>query len=112
MEALMPRLVRTERSLMDTRQQVASVWRATAPFVDTRTNGNTLTFTDGHKWPEWSFQFTADMGSANPNSIEALRWSATEADKVTVAAMVKQSFEDHNLQLYLAWHCCAQHSYV
>ena len=112
MEALMPRLVQTERSLMDTRQKVAGVWRATAPFVDTRTIGNDPTFTDEHKWPEWFFQFIAHMGSANPNSIEALRWSAMEADKVTVAAMVKQSFEDHNLQLYLAWHCCAQRSHV
>ena len=42
------------------------------------------------------------MGSANPKSIEAMRWAAVEEDKITVAAVVKQSFEEHNPQLYLA----------
>ena len=43
------------------------------------------------------------MGSANPKSIEALRWAAMEEDKITVAAVVQQIFEEHNLQLYLAF---------
>ena len=42
------------------------------------------------------------MGSANPKSIEALRWAAMEQEKITAAAVVKQSFEEHNPQLYLA----------
>ena len=71
--------------------------------MDTRTIGKALTFTGEHKdWPEWSFQLTAYMGSANPKSIEALRWAAIEEDKITAAAVVKQSFEEHNPQLYLA----------
>ena len=99
----MARLVQTERALMDTRQQVAAVPMVTAPLADTRTIGKASTFTGEHKdWPEWSYQFTAYMGSANLKSIEALRWVAMEADKITVASVVKQSFEDHNLQLYLA----------
>ena len=42
------------------------------------------------------------MGSANPKSIEALSVAAKEEDKITVAAVVKQSFEGHNRQRYLA----------
>ena len=38
-EALMTRLVQTERALMDTRQQVAAVPKVAAPLVDTRTIG-------------------------------------------------------------------------
>ena len=48
------------------------------------------------------FQLTAYIGSANPKSIEALRWAAMEEDKITAAVVVKLSFEEHNLQLYLA----------
>ena len=71
----MARLVPTERALMDTRQQLAGIPKVTAPLVDTRTIGKALTLTSEHKdWPEWSFQFTACIGSANPKSIEALRW--------------------------------------
>ena len=97
MEALMARLIQTEQALMDTRQQLAFLPEVTAPLAD-----NALTFTGEHKhWPEWSFQFTGCMGSANPKSIEALRWAAMEEDKITAAAVVKQSFEEHNPQLYL-----------
>ena len=98
MEALMARLVQTERALIDARQQVAAVPKVTAPLVDTRTIGKAPTFTGEHKvWPEWSFQFTAYMGSANPMSIEALRWVAMEEDKVTVAAVAN-----------FPWHCCGK----
>ena len=48
------------------------------------------------------FQLTAYTGSANPKSIEALCWAAMEEDKITAAAVVKRSFDDHNPQLYLA----------
>ena len=102
-EALMRRLVQTERALMDTRQQIAAAPKAAAPLVDTRTIGKAPTFIVEHKdWPEWSFQFTAYMGSANPKSIEALRWAAMAYGKITAAAVVQQSFEEHNAQLYLA----------
>ena len=40
-------------------------------------------------------------GSANPKSIEAMRWAAMEEDKITAAA-IAQSFDEHNTQLYLA----------
>ena len=69
MEALRACLVQTERPL-----QVAAVQKFTAPLVDIRTNGTAPTFTGEHKdWPEWSFQVTAYMGSANPKWIQALR---------------------------------------
>ena len=88
---------------MDTRQQVAVVPKVSAPLVDARTINKAPTFTGEHKvWPEWSFQFTAYMGSANPISIEAKRWAAMEDDKITAAAVAQQSFEKHNAQLYLA----------
>ena len=45
------------------------------------------------------------MGSANPKSIEALRWAAMADDKITAAVVVQQSFEEHNAQLYLALQC-------
>ena len=103
MEALAARLIQTEQALLDTRQQLAAVPKVTAPLVDTRTIGKAPTFTGEHKdWREWSFQFTAYMGSANPKSTEALRWAAMGEDKITAAAVVTQSFEEHNPQLYLA----------
>ena len=104
MEALMARQYRqSELCLIDDRQQVGAVPKVTAPLVDTRMIGKALTFPGEHKDRlEWSFHFTAYMGSANPKSIEALRWAAMEEDKITVAAVVQQSFEEHSLQLYLA----------
>ena len=45
---------------------------------------------------------TAYMGSANPKSSEALRWAAMEKDKITVVPVVKQSFQEHNLQRCVA----------
>ena len=83
MEALMTRLVQTERALMETRQQVASGEKVAAPLVDTRTIGKAPTFTGEHKdWPEWSIQFTAYMGSANPSRLKhcaGLRWRKTRS---------------------------------
>ena len=104
MEALMTRLVQTERALMDNRQQIAAAPKAAASLVDTRTIGKAPTFTGEHKdWSEWSFQFTAHMGSANPKSVEALRWAAMADGKITPAAVVQQSFEVHIAQLFLAY---------
>ena len=34
------------------------------------------------------------------SQIESLHWAAMEEDKITVAAVVKQGFEDHILQMY------------
>ena len=36
-------------------------------------------------------------------SIEALRWAAMQDAKITAPAVVQQSFEEHNAQLYLAF---------
>ena len=85
MEALMTRVVHTERALMDTRQQVAAVPKVAAPLVDTRTIGKAPTFTGEHKeWPEWSYQFTAYMESAN---------------RVVRSTMLNCTWP---------WHCCAR----
>ena len=99
MAALMARLVQTESALLDTRQQIAAVPKS-SPLVDTRTIGKAPTFTGEHKdWPEWSFQFVAYMGSANPKSIEAMRWAAMEDEKITAAAVTQQSFDEDTAQL-------------
>ena len=66
--------------------------------MDMRTIDKAPTFT----WPQWSIQFTAHMGSVRTKSIEALRWAAMADDKITAAAVMQQSFEEHNAQLYLA----------
>ena len=42
------------------------------------------------------------MGFANPKSIEALRWAAMQDANITDAAVVQQSFDEHNAQLYVA----------
>ena len=70
MEALTARLIQTEQTLLDTRQQVAAVPKASALLVDTRTIGKAPKLIGRHRdWPEWPFQFTACMGSTNPKSI-------------------------------------------
>ena len=56
---------------MDTRQQVATAPKVVAPLVDTTTIGKVPTLTGEHMdWPEWSFQFNAYMGSANPSRLK------------------------------------------
>ena len=42
------------------------------------------------------------MGYANSKSIDELRWASMQDAKITAAAVVEQSFEEHNAQLYLA----------
>ena len=76
---------------------------ATAPLVDIRTIGKAPIFTGEQKdWEEWSFQFTAYMGSANSKSVEAFRLAAMEENTVSATALGEQSCEEHNPQLYLA----------
>ena len=105
----MARLVQTERALIDTRQQVEAVPKVTVPFVDTGTIGKAPTFTGEHKdWPEWSFQFTAYIGSANPWPTEALRWAAMEEDKIRVAAVVNRVSRSTILSSISHWHCCSK----
>ena len=84
MAAPMTRSIQTEQKI-DTRLHVAAVPNE-APLVDTRTVGMASTYTGEHKdWPEWSFEFAALMGSANPESIEAVRWAAMEANPIAAA---------------------------
>ena len=108
MDALMTRLVQTERALLDTRQQIAAVPKVSAPLVDARTFGKAPTFTGEHKdWPEWSFQFTTHVGSANTKPSGALRWAAMEETHITAESVKTQDFEVQNPQLYHALaHLC------
>ena len=75
---------------------------ATAPLVDTRTIGKAPNIHRRAQGPERSFPFTAHTGSADPKSIEALRWAALEENTVAATAVTEQSFEEHNPQLYFA----------
>ena len=82
MDALMARLVQTERASID--RYSTAVPKATAPLAGTRTIGKAPTLTgESEDWVEWSFQFAAYMIRESQVD-EALRWAATEA---------KQSFE-------------------
>ena len=57
--------------------------------------GKAPTLAGKHKgWPEWSFQFKAHAGSANPESIEALRWAVMEENPIKAAAVRTQGFQD------------------
>ena len=88
---------------MDTRQQVAAVPKVAALLVVARTTGKAPTSTGEHKdWPQSSFQFTANMESANPKSIEAPHWATMADDMITAAAVLQQSFRCTMAQLYLA----------
>ena len=92
-------LVVTERRVLRITKQysnrikpVESTPKATtAPPVDTRTIGKAPIFTGEHKdWPEWSFQFTAYMGSAKPKSSEAL---PLQRKRLQLRLRGEQSFE-------------------
>ena len=88
---------------METRQQVAAGPKVAAPLVGTRTVGKSPTFTGEHKdWVRVVISVHCVHGSANPKSIEAMRWAAMQDGKFTAAAIVQQSFEVHNAQRHLA----------
>ncbi len=47
------------------------------PFVGTRNSGKVPIFSgDRDLWSDWSFQFMAFFGSANPMATKALKWAA------------------------------------
>ena len=90
MEALMARLIQTEQALLDMRLQISAAPKE-APLVDTRTIGKAPTFFFVTKTGQSvSFQFLAHMRSANPKSIEAIRWAATAVNPIGVAAVRTQ----------------------
>ena len=92
---------------MVTRMQISGSPKA-VPLVDIRTIGKAPTFIGENKdWPEWSFQFTAYMGSANPKSVEALRWAAMAENPIAAAAVRTQALEANNRRT-LPWHCGAK----
>ena len=85
-------------------QHVAAAARAAARLVDTRTIGKAPTFCGEHKdWPDWSFQCTAYMGSANPKSVEAPRWAAMEETQIAAEALRTRGFEKPDPQLCFAF---------
>ena len=77
MENIQSRLVMTENALVEARAAIVPTPK-TASLVDTRSIGKAPSFSGEHKeWHDWSFQFTAYMGSANARAIEALKAAAT-----------------------------------
>ena len=96
---------------METRQQVAAGPKVAAPLVDTRTVGKSPTFTGEHKeWSEWSFQFTAYMGSANPKSIEAMRWLRCRMASLQPQRSCNRVLRCTMLNGTWPWYCCAKGS--
>ena len=84
-EALQARLVQAEQELTHNRISNAAgaaavnVTKAPESLVDTRTIGKPQNFSGEHKdWAEWSFQFSAYMGAASPDAVDAMKWAATQ----------------------------------
>ena len=76
--------------------------RAAAPLVDTRTIGKSQHSLESTRTGQGGQSNSAHLGSANPKSIEALRWAEVEEIQIAAAKVKTQSFEDHNPQLCLA----------
>ena len=92
----MARLKNPENVLLGRRLQISAAPNA-APLVATHTVGKAPTFTSEHKdWPERPSQFTAYVGSANPKSMEALRWTATEENPIRAASVRTHDLEAHS----------------
>ena len=83
MENMQSRLVMTENALAEARAAAVPTPK-TASLVDTRSIGKAPNFSGEHKeWHDWSFQFTAYMGSANARAIDALKAAATREMAIT-----------------------------
>ncbi len=79
-------LVMTEAALVEARVASTMTQKTTgmAPPVDTRSIGKAPSFSGEHKeWHDWSFHFTAYMGSANARAIDALKAAATSELAIT-----------------------------
>ena len=109
-EALQQRLVQAEQELTHNRMAHAA-GAAAGPetknnhesLVDTRTIGKPQNFSGQHKdWPEWNFQFSAYMGAANPDAVDAMKWAATQEAEIAEKDVEDQGFKKHNRQLYLS----------
>ena len=82
-ENMQNRLVMTEKALVDARAATAPQPK-TAGLVDTQSIGKAPNFSGEHKvWHDWSFQFTAHRGSANPRAIGSLRLAGTREAAIT-----------------------------
>ena len=83
MENMQSRLVMTENALVEAKAAIAPPPKTTS-LVDTRSIGKAPSFSGEHKeWHDWSFQFTAYMGSANARAIDALKAAATREQIIT-----------------------------
>ena len=102
MENMQNRLVMTEKALVDARAATAPQPK-TAGLVDTRSIGKAPNFSGEHKdWHDWSFQFTAYMGSANPRAIDSLRLAGTRETPITTEELylMGDEYVEMSTQLY------------
>ena len=77
MENMQSRLVMIENALVEAKAAIAPTPNTTR-LVDTRSIGKAPSFSGEHKeWHDWSFQFSAYLGSASARAIDALKAAAT-----------------------------------
>ena len=95
MEALMARLILAEQALLDARLQISAARKAAPLGANVHRRAQSLA-------KQWSFEVATYTRSANPKSIEALRWAAMEENPIRDASVTAQYFKAHNPQLYLA----------
>ena len=75
MEALMARLILAEQALLDARLQISAAPKAAPLGANVHRRAQSLA-------KQWSFEVATYTRSANPKSIEALRWAAMEENPI------------------------------
>jgi hypothetical protein len=102
MENMQTRLVHAETALVEARA-TATPTPKMASLMDTRSIGKAPNFSGDHKeWHDWSFQFTAYMGSANARAITALKAAATRETAITNEDLhlMGEEYVEMSTQLY------------
>ena len=106
-------LIQQERALAESRAAslATATARATSSLVDTRSIGKAPNFSGEHKdWHDWSFQFVAYMGSANPKCIEALKAAAQREMAISNAEVdaMGEEYKQLSTSRTSGWRCYAR----
>mgnify|MGYP002809519574 CR=1 FL=1 len=100
MENMQTQLVQAEAALVEARA-TATPTPKTAILVDTRSIGKAPNFSGDHKdWHDWSYQFTAYMGSANARAITALKAARETAIANEDLHNMGEEYVEMSTQLY------------
>ena len=72
-------------------------------LVDTRNIGKVPNFSgEREAWGEWSFQFGAFLGAANPKATKALKWATAAELAIDEDDADTEDYRAFSSQLYLA----------